>query len=73
MAQINIMAALLSIACGVACYYIAKDKGLKNPIVWGAAGVVGSVAVFLIVSFIKKKVSNKKAAKGRYFGEEDQD
>jgi NADPH:quinone reductase-like Zn-dependent oxidoreductase len=67
------MAALLSIACGVACYFIAKDKGLKNPIVWGAAGLVGSVAILLIASFIKKKVSDKKSAKGRYFDNEDQD
>lgn len=65
MTQINILAALLSIACGVASYYIAKDKGLKNPLIWGAAGVVGSVAVFLIVSFIKKKASDKKSVKDR--------
>ena len=73
MTQINVLAALLSMACGVACYYIAKDKGLKNPVVWGVAGVVGSVLALLLISFLRNKVLGKKMGKAQYFDNEDPD
>lgn len=73
MIEVSFLTIPILIACGVACYYIAKDKGLKNPVVWGVAGVVGSVLTLLIISFLRNKVLGKKMGKAQYFDNEDPD
>ena len=73
MTQITPMFAVLSVACGILCYYFAKNKGLKYPLAWGLAGVIGSVFVLLLVGFIKNKVDEKKSAKNKYADDEDDD
>lgn len=51
---------LVALICGLATYIVADKKKLKHPILWGVAGVIFTIAAVGIVTFVNKKVKNKK-------------
>ncbi len=46
---------IISLLCGLICYFFAKEKNL-NPFAWFFIGVVFSVLAITIAAAIKKKV-----------------
>ena len=51
---------LAALVCGLVTYTVANKKKLKYPILWGVAGAIFTIVAVGAVTFINKKVKNKK-------------
>lgn len=49
-----------ALICGLITFIIARERGLKNPVIWGIGGAVFTLFAIGTVTFVKKKIKEKK-------------